>query len=234
MMGTGAKFVKSLWRDLRRLPAIRPDFRHWDRQKLAWPFHVMTHPFAGMSDVKYENKGSAPVAALVLIGYFITNVLRFFYTGFIFNMSKTDEFNIVMELLSSVVLVLLWTVANWSVSTLMDGEGKFRDIWVVSCYAVTPKILTNLLVLFMSQFMVYTENVFLVTVDAAGTLWMGLLMVVGILVVHQYSLGKTILCCLVTIFGIAAILFMVILFISIVQQMAGFVNTVSVEILNRY
>lgn len=58
--------------------------------------------------------------------YFVTNVLRYFYTGFIFNMNLAAAFNILMELLSSVVLVFLWTVANWSVSTLMDGEGRLR------------------------------------------------------------------------------------------------------------
>lgn len=97
-----------------------------------------------------------------------------------------------------------------------------------------PKLLVNLLVTVLSNFMVYEENIFLGTLDMLGILWMAALLVLGILIVHQYSLLKTLACCLLTIFGIAAILFMVILFISIVQQMMGFTNTVSVELLNRY
>lgn len=233
-MSVAVKFAKSLWADIRRFRLRRPDLKGWDRRKLVWPLHVMTHPFAGLSDVKYEGMGSTPVALLVVALYFVTNVLRYFYTGFIFNMNLAAAFNILMELLSSVVLVFLWTVANWSVSTLMDGEGRLRDIWIVSCYALMPKLLVNLLVTVLSNFMVYEENIFLGTLDMLGILWMAALLVLGILIVHQYSLLKTLACCLLTIFGIAAILFMVILFISIVQQMMGFTNTVSVELLNRY
>ncbi len=233
-MSVTVKFAKSLWADVRSLRFKRPDVKNWDRQKLAWPLHMMTHPFAGISDIKYEGKGSTLVAALVVIVYFISNVLRYFYTGFVFNMNRASEFNLLMELLSSVVLVFLWTVANWSVSTLMDGEGRFRDIWVVSCYALTPKLLANLLITLLSNFLVYEESVFLSVLDALGILWMAALLIVGILIVHQYSLPKTLGCCLLTVFGIVAILFLVILFISIVQQMVGFSNTVSVELLNRY
>ena len=233
-MSTGAKFLKSFYADIRKIRWRKPDIRNWDRQKIYWPFHILTHPFAGISDVKYENKGSVPAAVLVLIFYFITNVLCYFNTGFIFNMNKTDEFNIVTELLSSSLLVILWTVANWSVSTLMDGEGKFREIFIVSSYAVVPKVLANVLILLFSNFMVYNESVFLTAINTAGSLWMGFLMLIGVLIVHQYTLLKTIACSLVTLFGIMAILFMAILFIGIIQQMVGFVDTISVELLNRY
>ena len=233
-MNTGAKFIKCLCADIQQFRFKKTDIRSWDRQKVSWPFHILTHPFAGISDIKYEQKGSAFIASLVLFFYFISNVLRFFYTGFIFNMNKTDSFNIIMELMSSIIMIVLWTVANWSVSTLMDGEGKFREIWIVSCYAVMPKLLINLLLVLLSNFMVYNENIFLSALDSAGTIWMVALLVIGILIIHQYSLMKTVACCLITVMGIAAILFMAILFISIVQQMFGFVNTVSVELLNRY
>lgn len=228
------KFIKSLRADIRRLRFQKIDFSSFDRKKLIWPFYLLKHPFAGISDIKYEGCGSAKVAAVILFLYFVSNVLRFFNTGFIFNMNDTDNFNIVMELLSSVILVVLWTVSNWSVSTLMDGEGKFRDIWIVSCYAVLPKFICNMLFVILSNFMIFNESVFLNITDVLGTIWTAFLMVVGILIIHQYSLMKTIACCLATVFGIAAILFITILFISIIQQVIGFVDTVSVEILNRY
>lgn len=232
-MGITRKLIKSLKVDLVRLRSQQSQPKTWDRQELAWPFHTMFHPFAGISDIKYEGRGSVRVSLGILIAYFVTSILRFFYTGFIFNMSNIDEFNLLTQMLSSVLLVVLWSVSNWSVSTLMDGEGKFRDIWIVSSYAVLPKIITDIIVLILSQFMVYGENVFLVTIEAAGTLWMAALLVIGMLIVHQYSMGKTLLCCLVTILGILAILFIVILFISIVQQMIGFIDTITLEILNR-
>lgn len=232
-MSITRKLIKSLKADWKRLRSWRPQPKEWDRQELAWPFHTMFHPFAGISDIKYEGRGSVSVSVGILLAYFITSVLRFFYTGFIFNMSNIDEFNLITQLLSSVLLVALWSVSNWSVSTLMDGEGKFRHIWIVSSYAVVPKVLTDILLLILSQFMVYNENVFLVTIEVVGTLWMAALLVVGVSIVHQYSMGKTLLCCLVTVLGILAMLFIVILFISIVQQMVGFVQTLTLEILNR-
>lgn len=232
-MSITRKLIKSLKADWVRLRSHRAQPKNWDRQELAWPFHTMFHPFAGISDIKYEGRGSVRVSLGILLAYFVTSILRFFYTGFIFNMSNIDEFNLLTQMLSSVLLVVLWSVSNWSVSTLMDGEGKFRDIWIVSSYAVLPKIITDVIVLILSQFMVHSENIFLVTIDAVGALWTVALLVIGMLIVHQYSMSKTLLCCLVTVLGILAILFIVILFISIVQQMVGFVQTVTLEILNR-
>lgn len=232
-MGTGIKFLRSLKTDITRLRYKKVDFKNTDRQKIIWPFKILFHPFDGISDIKYEKKGSVTVANIVLLFFFITNVLRYFYTGFIFNMKKTDEFNVVMELLTSVILIVLWTVSNWAVSTLMDGEGRFTEIWIVSCYALLPVILSNCLTILLSNVMIHTESVFLSLVNGTGMLWAVALILIGILIVHQYSLTKAILCCLITLFGIAVILFISILFISIVQQMYGFMNTVSIEILNR-
>lgn len=232
-MGTGTKLLESLKVDINYLKHKKYNIRGMDRQKLIWPFKILFHPFDGISDIKYEGKGSVPIANLVLLFLFVTNVLRFFYTGFIFNMVKIDEFNIIMELLSSAILVFLWAISNWSVSTLMDGEGRLREIWIISCYAMMPKIIANCFVILFSNMMIHNESVFLNIIDGTGVLWTVSLIIIGILIIHQFTLSKAILCCMITVFGIAVILFISILFISIIQQMYGFINTVTIEVLNR-
>ena len=41
-----------------------------------------------------------------------------------------------MEIVYVVVPVLFFCIANWSLTTLMDGEGKFVEIFISTCYAL--------------------------------------------------------------------------------------------------
>ena len=211
----------------------RREPQSFDRKKLIYPFRIIRRPFDSFSDIKYEGKGSLTIANSLLILFFISNILRFFCTGYIFNTNLPKDFNVLMELLYSVILIVLWCVSNWAVCTLMDGEGKFREIWIVVCYALLPRIVGQCLVIILSNLLALNEKMFLSMIDTVSIGLMGLLILLGMLVVHQYTLLKTVLSSLLTVFGIIAILFVCVLFFSVVQQMVGFGETIYMEILNK-
>lgn len=101
----------------------------------------MLHPFKGYGSLKEERKGSLP-AALLLVGlFFLINVFARQATGFIFNTNRVDQLNIFVELIKTVGVVLVFTVANWAVSTIIDGEGTFKEVFVFTAYGLTPYIL---------------------------------------------------------------------------------------------
>ena len=211
----------------------RRDPQPFERKKLIYPFRIVRHPFDSFSDVKYEGMGSLAIANTLLLLFFFSNILRYFCTGYIFNTNSPKDFNILLELLYSIFLIVLWCISNWAVCTLMDGEGKFKEIWTAVCYALLPRILGQLAVVVLSNILALNEQMFLTLIDTVSIGLMGVLILFGMLVVHQYTLLKTVLSSLLTIFGIVAILFIGVLFFSVVQQMIGFVETIYMEILNR-
>lgn len=43
-----------------------------------------------------------------------------------------------MVFMSVALPVALWVLANWCLTTLFDGEGTLKDVYIATCYALTP------------------------------------------------------------------------------------------------
>ncbi len=71
-----------------------------------------------------------------------STVLAVFYqaigTGYIFpERLRHRGWNTCFSAITSVVMpVMLFVVANWCLTTLLEGEGSFRDVFVATCYGM--------------------------------------------------------------------------------------------------
>ena len=63
-----------------------------------------------------------------------------------------------------------------------------------------------------------------------GVGWTLLLVFLGMMVCQQFTVSKTVALTVVSLLGIAALLFLVLLFFSITQQMVGFVKDLITEL----
>ena len=204
-----------------------------DRKMYAYPFRIFAHPFDSFSDMKFEAKGSMLIANFILFLYFLSSIAEYMYTGFLYNDNDTTKLNVFVQLFSSVIIVVLWVISNWAVCTLMDGEGTSKEIWIASCYSLTPMILGKLICIPLSNILVYEEQMYLQLIHAVSILLLCFFLFVGMLVTHQYTVFKTFFSCFLTVAAVILILFLFVLIFSVVQQMYGFFQTVSEEILNR-
>ncbi len=202
--------------------------------ELKYSTYIMVHPFKGFNDIKRENKGSLTSALILLFLYIITYVADGYYCGYIFNPNGGVEFSIIKSVAMIVVIYLLWCVANWCLTSLFDGEGTFKDICIATAFSLTPLIIVQILKLPLSNFMLLEEASFYQMIGYIGTLWFALLLLLGNVVTHQYSLSKTILITVCTLAGMAVIIYILLLFFNMFQQMAGFVYTLVQEINLRF
>ena len=171
------------------------------------PFYCMLHPADGFERLKLEKKGSHRYAWLVLLAVFVTKMLSLQATGFMFNTRRAVEINLPFEIAQVFVLFAAWVLCNWSVSTLMDGEGF---------------LLSNVLSL--------NEAVFVSGLSALGTAWCAVCMICGIMKVHQYSFSKTLASMVLTAVGILFLLFIAFLMVSLVGQLTEFIGNIATEI----
>lgn len=199
-------------------------------KELKYGLHVIFHPFDGFWDLKREKRGSLAAAlTFVALTIFITTFEKQ-CTGFLFNTVRLTDINVVVDILTVLMLYVLWCVSNWCLTSLMDGEGKMKDILIATGYALLPIILIRLPMVIMSLAITAEEGTFYYVLDTVSYLWAGALVFFGTMVTHQYSLKKTVLTCLCTILGMAIILFIGLLFFNVIQQMLTFIITVYKEI----
>ncbi len=201
--------------------------------KYRYPTYCMLHPFKGYGSLKEERKGSLP-AALLLVGlFFLINVFARQATGFIFNTNRVDQLNIFVELIKTVGVVLVFTVANWAVSTIIDGEGTFKEVFVFTAYGLTPYILGMIPVILFSNIAIMEEQAFYVMLLTIVQIWTVLSVVMAVKEVQQFSLGKTIGVLLLTLAGIVITFSIVAIVYSMFTQMVSWISTVVNELLLR-
>jgi len=188
---------------------------------LKFPFHLIFHPFDGYWDLKYEDKGRMKVALLILL-LLVAVIIQRRYSGFLVNFVDPRSFNSINEVLYVLVPFALWTVSNWSLTTLMDGEGTFRNIVMATAYALLPMILIYLPSTIISNFMIPQETSFYYLLQTVAVIWFVWLLFIGTMTVHQYTVTKTVLTMALTVVVMGIIIFLGLLFINLVQQMMDF------------
>jgi hypothetical protein len=162
-----------------------------------------------------------------------SNILGSQYSGFLVNLYNPNNMNSFMEVLYVVVPLLFWCVANWSLTTLMDGEGKFVEIFTSTCFALFPLVIINLPWIWLSNLISVQETAFYYFSNSLAIVWFVFLLFVGNMTVHQYKPLKSVGTILLTLVAIGFIAFLCLLFFSLVQQMVGFFNVIYQEIVIR-
>lgn len=191
---------------------------------LQYSLYLIFHPFKGFWDLKHEKKGNVYSAWVIVCLLSVLLILRRQFTGFILNFNKQNEMNVFVEILSVLAPLGLWCLSNWCITTLVDGEGSLKDIFITTAYALTPVVLINIPMLLLSNVMILEETVFYTVLDALSVLWAALLILIGIMTVHQFTMPKTIATIAVAVVGMIIILFLILLFVSIIQQIVSFVD----------
>ncbi|MFA5561668.1 MAG: YIP1 family protein [Eubacteriales bacterium] len=200
---------------------------YWE--ELIYSFYLIFHPFDGFYDLKHEKRGSVRAGLTIVF----ISVVCFYYQsvarGYLINTQQSYT-GFLLQLTSVLAPILLWTTANWCLTTLFEGEGSYKDIFVASCYSLAPLPLFLVVSTIFSNFMATPDAGFYNLINGIGFVWVGFLLFFGMLVTHDYSLGKNIVTSLATILSMAVIMFVLTLFSSLVGRMVAFVNTIVTEI----
>ena len=195
-----------------------------------WVKHAVTHPFEGFEDMRWKKSGSLKVAFLIVFLLFLATIADGRLYGFQFGVTYDKTFNIIPYIVKSIVLFAAWVVGNWSICTLLDGEGTMKNICIYSAYALVPYIAQIFITTILSHFLIQDEVVFIQAIRISGTGWSVILLFSAIKSVHQYSFGKTVFAVVLTIAAMLIMLFLLVLFMSLVQQVYIFISTIYTEI----
>ncbi len=203
--------------------------KHTYWEELIYAFYVIFHPFDGFWDIKHEARGTVR-GGLTILGI---NILAFYYQniGRSYLANPTGAYSPFWTQIAAVGLpVILWAVANWCLTTLFDGEAKFKHVFVSACYALAPLPVFVVAGTIITNISNTVGDSIVTLVTAIGYVWVAFLLFFGTLVVQDYSLGKNVFTTIGTILCMVVIMFVVILFASLVGDMVGFVSNIVTEI----
>jgi tetratricopeptide (TPR) repeat protein len=154
-------------------------------------FTILRHPIDGFSALRYENKGSYWSALAILLMVFGSISIIALYTGFTFNNVDTQRLNLVLLFGQFLIVWLGWVVANYFVSSIYRGEGRFRDVFIASSYALVPLIFVGIPLAVLSNIMTLSEQAIYNYMFDGMVIWVVLMIFWKIQSLQNYSVGET-------------------------------------------
>lgn len=201
---------------------------HW-----AYLLHTMNHPMDGFYWVRHRNHGSVPLAILVVVLFSLCFSLNRIGASFVVNDIEPRTVDSLEELSGVLLLYILLCVANWSVTCLMGGEGRMRDIFIAIGYSFAPLIPALLIGTGFSYLIAEEEAAFYGIIVGIGVAYTALLILMSIMQIHNYTLGKTLQTLFLTFIAVLIIIFVALLLADLVGQVVNFIKSVYTELIFR-
>ena len=197
--------------------------------KWKYPLHCIAHPFKAYYELKVDKKGSMLLASLATLLFFFAGVVREQFTSFHFSNGVKENFNVLLVLGSTVGLLVLFVLCNWSVSTLADGEGKLKEIFIFTNYALISFSVCSLILTGLSHVLTLEESAFMGVMWVVVYGWTAVQLFVATREVHQYTAVKTILMLGGAVLGIYLLLLLITIGYSLLVQLVSFGTTIYSE-----
>ncbi|MFW5985300.1 MAG: YIP1 family protein [Halanaerobiaceae bacterium] len=201
--------------------------------RLKYSLYLIFHPAAGFWELKHEKKGSLPAAIMGLFLICCAYVFMLQYTGFIFNYRDLSELNILREFFNILIPVGLWSLVNWALTTLMEGKGTLKEIFIATVYSFTPVVIFFLPLTVISNFLLIKEGTFYYFIFYLALIWSIVLLIMSTMVTHEYTLSKTLLTIISIVAGMGISLFLILLFFDQTAQVYEFARNIYTEIVFR-
>ena len=197
------------------------------------PMYILLHPIDGFYAMKYEKKGTIWIALLNFLLVGISYAINTQYTSIIVIPRNPIGMHTLRDFYMLAGALLLFCVSNWSVTCITNGEGRFKEIFMALCYAMTPLILTLIPATILSNFISAEETGFYHMLLSVGMMYFVFLVFIGLLTVHNYTVVKMLITILLTFVAILVIVFLITLMFTLWQQLVVFVTSLYTEIMFR-
>lgn len=205
----------------------------FSKDKWSYAFYTVSHPMDAYYEIRHRDRGSVPVAVVLVILFSFSFSINRMAASFVVNDVYPLSVNALTELVAVLLLYLLFCVGNWSITCLMEGEGRLKDISIAVGYAMIPIIVCYNLATIISQFVAADEEAFYWVILVAGVAYGLLMMLMGIMQVHNYTLGKTLVTIFLTFIAMFIIIFIALLLFDLITQVYNFFYSIYQELIYR-
>lgn len=198
--------------------------------KLKTALSSVAHPVESFRLIKEKGEGSVIISVVILVLFYVITVLNDTLGGFAFTVFDSESYNAIYVFLSTVGLIVLWTVSNWLVCTLAGGIGKMKEIFIVTCYSLMPILFAKTVRLILTHILVPSEGAFLDIFVVICTAYAALMLIIGIMRIHDYEFGRFLGTTIFTVIGMLIIVFLLFLVFLISQQLFAWLKTLYIEL----
>ncbi|MEH6993544.1 YIP1 family protein [Neobacillus drentensis] len=230
-------FIKYLDKKRKILDVPRNKWNDWKTRKLLsellFLFKFFKHPIDSFYYLKRKQYATVLSATILYIILFIEYLIAKFQTGFIFSYQRLGEKSLLVEILIVFVPLLLFILINYMVSTINDGEGRFKDIYIGTIYSLAPYLVFIIPITILSNVLTYNESFIYIFSIRIIYVWCLIILFIMIQEIHNYTFSETVRNIFVTLFGMAIMILVVFIVFVLFDQVYDFVYSIMKEVMMR-
>lgn len=172
-------------------------------------------------------------ASILYLWYIVLRILDPLLTSYLFNGQNIYNTNLAQIVLFSTAPLFLWILANYFVATVTDGEGRLKDLYVGTIYAMSPYLLLALPVMLISRSLTFNEQFLFTLLQIVMYGWSAILLFRNYSEMHDYSFGETIKNILLTVCAFAAFILAAYVIYMMCSQLFGYLASFFKELFHR-
>jgi tetratricopeptide (TPR) repeat protein len=194
-------------------------------------FRVMRHPLDSYYEMKKGHQTTWYSAVFLYLLLFLVFINYSINKGFMYQFVAVEDMDIWSLVLGFFGITLILIVSNYLDTSIHDGVGGLKQIFMMFVYATGPLIVALTSATILSHYLTYNETFFLDLIMNIGLLWTFVNIFLGIIETHDYSARQTIKSLFMTIVFSVIIVVVVILMIMMWEQLYEFVTALVKEVI---
>ncbi len=203
-------------------------------KQVGWCFTMIRNPFDCSYGIKKEKRSSLWAAAIIVVLFFILQVANKYASGFLFKTVREGEYELLRDAALTFGAFLLLTICCYLVCTIKDGEARFRDIVIGGAAALTPMIIALPIRLILSNVVTFNEEFFLTLLDVVAYGTTGILVILAIMYLNDYTFKKTLAIIVITLFTVLVTVALLFVVYVLIGQLIDFVSSIYGEVVYRF
>lgn len=202
-------------------------------REFLYMFHFIKHPLDANYGVKVEKRATMLSAWIVLGLLFVIYILGIVFTGFTFNNVILEQTILVKEALKIVIPIIIFIVSNYLMSSLMEGEGTFKAVFINTIGSLMPILVIYPFVIFISNYITLNEGFIYHFAIFVMITWSIILLYFNIKDTHNYSVSQTFVNLFLSLVFMIIIIIVLLMVYLMVTQVTNFVTDIIKEVILR-
>lgn len=199
-------------------------------ETLKYSISILFRPIDAFNYIKTkrdEIKYWSPVILIVLM--LPIRILSVFLEHYALATLMPDETNLLLEAVKMLVPVFTWIISCFAVTSIVGGETTLKEIFVASAYSIVPYLIVTIPQSLFSKVLGQGELGLYNTIETAKWIWIGLLFLINVKIMNDYTIKKAISVCALGIVGIVIIWGVLLLAYVLTNQLYSFVASLILE-----
>jgi len=188
-------------------------------------------PLDSCYEAKVNQRVSILSGIIFLVGLMVIYIVHLLFTGMIFRTTAIEDMVFIEEIVKVLIPIVTFVFANYLTSSLMEGEGRLKSIFINTLGALTPVYVILPILVILSNVLTLNEGFIYYFGFTVMFIWLFILLFFMIKDTHNFSVKETILNIILTAFIMIIMIIVAVMFYMMIMQVIDFVTSIIKEVI---